>query len=88
MRLSAAGSVEGLAGKRVSAFYTYANAAHATLEPQNATASWKDGKIEIWAPTQTPTAAVAVVAASLGIKPDDVTLHVPPGWRLRAPLGE
>jgi isoquinoline 1-oxidoreductase beta subunit len=76
MLLRAGGSVEGLAGKRVSAFYTYATAAHATLEPQNATASWKDGKIEIWAPTQTPTAAVAVVAASLRIKPEDITLHV------------
>lgn len=62
--------------KRVSAWYHYANAAHATLEPQNAVAHWQDGKVTIWAPTQSATNGVAIVAGTLGIAPADVTLHV------------
>lgn len=62
--------------RKLSAFYSYAHAAHATLEPQNATAAWRDGKVEIWAPTQSATNAVNIVAGTLGIDPADVTLHV------------
>jgi isoquinoline 1-oxidoreductase subunit beta len=50
--------------------------AHATLEPQNATASVVDGKATIWAPSQSPTIAQAFVADALGIDMDDVTIHV------------
>ena len=39
-------------------FYTYPFVSHAPLEPQNCTASFKDGAVEIWAPTQTPEAGV------------------------------
>jgi isoquinoline 1-oxidoreductase beta subunit len=76
MMLAEAGDVDGLQGNRLSAFYSYATASHAPLEPQNATASFRDGKLEVWAPTQSATAAVAAVAGSLGIRPEDVTLHV------------
>ena len=44
-------------GKSVEGFYTYPFVSHAPLEPQNCTASFKDGAVEIWAPTQTPEAA-------------------------------
>jgi isoquinoline 1-oxidoreductase beta subunit len=75
--ISSAGDLASLGNERkVSAFYSYAHAAHANLEPQNAVASWKDGKVEIWAPTQAATNAVAIVAGSLGIPPENVTLHV------------
>ena len=76
--LSVAGDIESLpvSTKRVSAFYKYAHAAHATLEPQNAVASWKDGKVEIWAPTQSATNGANIVAATLGIPRENVTLHV------------
>ncbi|HEY0683786.1 MAG TPA: xanthine dehydrogenase family protein molybdopterin-binding subunit [Steroidobacter sp.] len=61
--------------KPVEAFYTYPFIAHAPLEPQNTTASFKDGAIEIWSPTQTPEAGVKLVADVLGIAPEKVTLH-------------
>jgi isoquinoline 1-oxidoreductase beta subunit len=56
-------------------FYTYQYASHADLEPQNCTAWFKGDSIEIWAPTQTPQAAVDGVAALLGLPKEKVTLH-------------
>jgi isoquinoline 1-oxidoreductase beta subunit len=56
-------------------FYTFAYVSHAHLEPHNTTAHYKDGAVEIWAPTQTPSNAVPGVAQLLGITPDKVTLH-------------
>lgn len=61
--------------KPVEAFYTYPFVAHAPLEPQNTTASFKDGAAEIWAPTQMPADAVEMAAQVLGIPPQKVTLH-------------
>ena len=61
--------------KQASGFYRYAFASHAQLEPQNCTASFKDGKLELWAPTQTPGSAIMSTARIVGIQPTDVTLH-------------
>jgi isoquinoline 1-oxidoreductase subunit beta len=61
--------------KVVEAFYTYPFVSHAPLEPQNCTASFKDGAVEIWAPTQTPDAALGLVATVLGIPREKVTIH-------------
>jgi isoquinoline 1-oxidoreductase beta subunit len=63
------------AGKTVEAFYSYHYVSHADLEPQNCTAWVKSDSVEIWAPTQTPQAAVGAVARLLGLSPDRVTLH-------------
>jgi isoquinoline 1-oxidoreductase beta subunit len=57
------------------AFYSYPYVAHASMEPQNCTASFRDGKCELWAPTQTPQGAVSAVATLLGLEEPDVTLH-------------
>jgi isoquinoline 1-oxidoreductase subunit beta len=62
-------------GKAVEGFYTYPFVSHAPLEPQNCTASFKDGAVEIWAPSQTPDAALGLVAGVLGIPRDKVTIH-------------
>jgi isoquinoline 1-oxidoreductase subunit beta len=63
------------AAKRISAFYEYAFVSHAQLEPQNTTAWWHDGVMELWAPSQTPTRALTQVAAMLSLPEDKVTLH-------------
>lgn len=49
--------------------------AHATMEPQNATAWWRDGKVEIWAPTQGATFAAEQIGRALDISQTDVTVH-------------
>jgi isoquinoline 1-oxidoreductase beta subunit len=63
------------AAKQISAFYQYAFVSHAQLEPQNTTAWWHDGKLELWAPTQTPQGAEAAVAKLLSLAPEQVELH-------------
>lgn len=64
------------AGKVVEAAYSYPFLSHATLEPQNCTAEVKDGKAEIWAPTQNPQGGQVMVAKLLGIDVTDVTIHM------------
>ena len=64
------------AATKVEAAYFYPIMSHQPLEPQNCTASFKDGKVEIWAPTQNPGAGIALVAKTLGIPPQAVTIHV------------
>jgi isoquinoline 1-oxidoreductase beta subunit len=59
----------------IDALYSFQFAAHATLEPQNSTAWYNNGAIEVWAPTQSPTRGLASVANTLGIKKDNVTIH-------------
>jgi len=63
------------AAKSVDAFYSHHFIAHATLEPQNCTAWYRDGAIEVWAPTQSPGRGVTNVANTLGLDTDKVTIH-------------
>ncbi|MEX0299817.1 MAG: molybdopterin cofactor-binding domain-containing protein [Kordiimonas sp.] len=63
------------AEKSVEAFYSHHFIAHATLEPQNCTAWYRDGLIEVWAPTQSPGRAVSNVANTVGLSADNVTIH-------------
>ena len=77
--LVSAGDVDAAltgAHKTVSAAYAFPFLNHAPLEPQNTTAHYKDGKLEIWSPTQTPEAGVQLTAKALGLKPENITLHL------------
>ena len=71
--------------KQVSSFYRYHFVSHAQLEPQNCTASFKEGMLELWAPTQMPGRGIASAAkagrrfAEQGNTPSN-TLR----WRVRA----
>lgn len=64
------------AAKIVEANYFYPFIAHAPLEPQNCTADYRNGKLEIWAPTQTPANGRALVSETLGIAESNTTIHL------------
>lgn len=62
--------------KVVEAAYHYPFLAHATLEPQNCTAVFKNGVMEMWTPTQIPASGQGLVTRGLGLAPKDVIVHI------------
>jgi isoquinoline 1-oxidoreductase beta subunit len=60
----------------VKATYHYPFLAHATLEPQNCTAVFKNGVMEMWAPSQIPSVGQGLVTRGLGLAPKDVVVHI------------
>jgi isoquinoline 1-oxidoreductase beta subunit len=60
---------------QLEAFYSYPFLSHASLEPQNCTAWFHDGQIELWAPTQTPGRGESNVAELLDLAESQVTVH-------------
>ena len=64
------------AAKTIEGDYSYPFISHAPLEPQNCIASYKDGKFEIWSPSQTPAQGRASVAQVMGVQASDITVHM------------
>lgn len=73
------GSIEkamSSADKILEAVYVAPHLSHAPMEPPNATALFKDGKCEVWAPVQSPQWVRDTVAGALGIDAAQVTVNV------------
>jgi len=64
------------ATKVLDAVYAYPFLAHGTLEPQDTTAAYSDGKMEIWTTSQMPAQGQALVSHALGIDPANITVHM------------
>jgi isoquinoline 1-oxidoreductase beta subunit len=62
--------------KLIEAVYHYPFLAHATLEPQNCTALFKNGVMEMWLPSQIPAVGQGLVTQGLGLAPKDVVVHI------------
>ncbi len=70
----------------IEASYSLPFLAHTTMEPMNATAQFKDGKLTLWLGTQAPGIAAMASAGLLGIEADDVeviTTHLGGGFGRR-----
>ncbi len=59
----------------VEAYYEYPYVSHANLEPQNCSALYENGQLQVWAPSQTPQAGEAAAAVVSGLPPAAVTLN-------------
>jgi isoquinoline 1-oxidoreductase beta subunit len=68
---------QGFAGaaRTLQAEYTVPYLAHATMEPQNCTAQMRDGKVDVWVPTQAPSLVRWMAAKVAGVAIHDVTVH-------------
>jgi isoquinoline 1-oxidoreductase beta subunit len=73
------GDVEGAlasAAKVFSAEYYQPHMAHIAMEPPAALVNVADGKVEVWAPVQSPYGTRQDVADKVGIPIENVTVHV------------
>ena len=63
------------AAKVLDAEYTTNINIHCPLEPMNAVAEFKDGKLHLYAGNQFLTRSTAIAAGAVGMKPEDVVIH-------------
>jgi isoquinoline 1-oxidoreductase beta subunit len=69
-------SLEKDAGTRVfKADYSVAAAVHAPIETRSATASFQNGRLQIWIASQAPDDVARVAAAAIGIGSGEVTVY-------------
>jgi CO/xanthine dehydrogenase Mo-binding subunit len=76
VRFFSAGDVRAAAGQKIEASYRLPFMAHAPMEPGNCTAHFRGNECEIWAPTQVPQDCRDTVAPLVGLKPEQVKVHV------------
>ncbi|MBX9776141.1 MAG: molybdopterin-dependent oxidoreductase [Xanthobacteraceae bacterium] len=63
------------AARTLSGEFSSEHVYHAAMEPMNATASVRDGEVDLWSPTQGQTWARDTVVKTLGVAPDKVRVH-------------
>ena len=64
------------AERRIEADFFAPWLAHATMEPMTCTAALhKDGRVEVWVPTQNATASLEAAARAAGVEPLKVVVH-------------
>jgi isoquinoline 1-oxidoreductase beta subunit len=63
------------ATKLIEALYEVPYLAHAPMEPLNATAHWREDRIDVWMGTQAPEAALALAAEAGGVERKAVFVH-------------
>ena len=64
------------APKKIEAEYIFPYLAHAAMEPLNCTVKLSDGRAEVWTGSQCPGLDGAAAARALGLKPEQVDVHV------------
>jgi isoquinoline 1-oxidoreductase beta subunit len=70
-----AGKALAAAARKVEASYHAPFLAHATMEPQNATAHVTASRCEVWAPTQGPGVAKEIARQITGLGSDQIVVH-------------
>ncbi len=64
------------APRKLEAEFVFPYLAHAAMEPLNCTVQLSDGRAGVWTGSQCPGLDAAAAARSLGLKPEQVTVHV------------
>ena len=64
------------APRKLEAEFVFPYLAHAPMEPLNCTVQLSDGRAELWVGTQCPGLDATAAARALGIKPEQVKMHV------------
>jgi isoquinoline 1-oxidoreductase beta subunit len=64
------------APRQLKAEFVFPYLAHAPMEPLNCTVQMSDSRAELWVGTQCPGLDAAAAAGVLGLKPEQVTMHV------------
>lgn len=59
----------------IEAEYRVPYLAHATMEPMNATARFRNGELDVWVPNQAPTILQSVCAGVAGIETEKCRVH-------------
>jgi isoquinoline 1-oxidoreductase beta subunit len=63
------------AAKRIESVYEFPFLAHATMEPMNTTIHLKDGKCEVWSPSQGAEAMRTTIAKELALPEERISVH-------------
>lgn len=67
--------IEHLESRAIGGAYTVPYLSHATMEPMNATALYRDNRLDIWVGNQAPTQARLMGSRVSGLRTDQVHIH-------------